>query len=291
MAFKVSIRKRYINIFNLLLTGLLFYFAFNYMAVLLSTANFETLIGERWLFIVASFAIFVVFYVVFSYHWLLVCRLISKNVDNILILAFFASQPYKYLPTSLFSFSFRAKFAKDLGMGLKQSSYVQLLENFNILSSGALIATVFFVAHHSFTLGIALGLGSFFVAYFVHRRKFVLRLPKSKKIIPIYRMAPAFLVMCSVWIIGGTSFLLTNYAFGLNPNYLLAISGNAAAYVASILAFFAPGGIGVREFVLATFSIQATAIVAWRLLTFSADMLLGFLAVLYIKYKARRIEP
>jgi uncharacterized membrane protein YbhN (UPF0104 family) len=77
-----------------------------------------------------------------------------------------------------------------------------------------------------------------------------------------------------------------NYSLGLDIDPRLAISANAAGYAVSILAVFAPGGLGVREFTLYLFSVQNPAILLWRLITLAGDLLLGFGAVAYIRLRS-----
>jgi uncharacterized membrane protein YbhN (UPF0104 family) len=51
-----------------------------------------------------------------------------------------------------------------------------------------------------------------------------------------------------------------------------------------MLAFFAPGGIGVRELVYSSFSVNALAIIYWRIMVFALDFVVGIPSVVAIKY-------
>lgn len=260
-----------------------FYFAYIYGVSLIKETNFSGLSNNWWMLILA-FICFVLFYVILSFHWLKVCKIVDPDTKSVQALAYFASQPFKYLPSSIFSFSFRAKYAKQLGMSVKKSTYAQLLENFNILGSGLVVSVTFFVFTHSIMLGILCLIVFALVAYLSVRFKVEVKVPltKGKCILYIYKLVPSFLLITCAWVVSGLSFWLVSNSLNCTIDLGLAISANAAAFVVSILAVFAPGGIGVRELTLSLFAVQNSAIILWRLVTFTADMIIGFGAVIYI---------
>lgn len=263
------------------------YFAYVYGKKLIGSIQFDALEGNYW-FLILSFLCFLAFYSILSIHWLLICRLVQRDTSNTQVGSFFASQPYKYLPTSLFTFSFRAKFAKQLGMPLRSSTYAQLLENLNIIGGGLLVGAVFYLLDENYLYAAAF-LGVIVSSLvFLRRQKVVLTIPKIHKALPLYSMVVPLVVVCLAWVAGGISFILVNYSLGISPNIWMALAANALGYALSILAVFAPGGIGVREFVLVSLGIQNSAVVMWRILTFVADLLVGFGALAALKFMRRR---
>lgn len=64
---------------------------------------------------------------------------------------------------------------------------------------------------------------------------------------------------------------------------MLLIAANSIAFSLSILAVFAPGGIGVREAVYSFFSIAAVTVISWRILVFVMDFLVGIVSIFLIK--------
>lgn len=285
----MSLNKKIINTVSTLLTVGVLYFAFVYGKHLLNEVNLSSIEFNYWL-LTLSFILFGVFYLLIAWHWQRVCRSVNKqaNVEH-QNLAFFASQPYKYLPSSVFTFSFRAKFAKDLGMSVKQSSLAQLIENFNILGAGLVTSVIFYLASVSVYAGIGVSAVVALVFGVVIRNKSVAIIPKLKRRVALDELSKNFVLIIGAWVVSGISFWVLSASVGVALNPTIAISANAVAYVASILAVFAPGGIGVRELVLALFSVSNGVIIFWRILTFIADMVFGFAAILLLK-KVTAIE-
>lgn len=274
---------------NLLLTVALVYFVLVYGKSLVLDSDFSA-ISQGYGFLILAVLFFFLFYILSSLHWLMVSRIVQKDARSLQVLAFLASQPYKYLPTSFFTFSFRAKFAKKLGLSFRQSTYAQAIENFNILASGAFVGLVFYLVAHFLLVGVlvALIVGSLLIM--AMKVKVMWRLPFTEKRIPVGAIVPSFFLMFVAWLIAGVSFIFVNLALGLPVDVWVMIAANAFAYIASILAVFAPGGIGVRELVLSLFMIQPAAVILWRLLTFVSDLVLGFGAVMIINSKIKGEE-
>lgn len=272
------------RIISMFLTVGVFCFAFVYGKELLANADMTGL-QDRGYLLVLAFILFALSYVLSSWHWLRVCKTVNSTAtNNIQMLSFFASQPYKYLPTSIFSFSYRAKFAKELGLSIKDSSVTQFIENINLIGASIGTATLFYITSNYFVYGLILTGVLCIVAILIYEQNVVIKIPKTNRNIHLRIIIPNFALMMCSWVVAGTAFLMVNFAFGLSVNPLLIISANAAAQAASILAVFAPGGIGVRELTLSLFAASNSAIVMWRMITFAADMLLGFGAVIVIGF-------
>lgn len=261
------------------------YFAYVYGKKLLADAQFNSL--DYW-FLGLSFVAFLAFYAILSVHWLLVCRIVQQDVPRIQIGSFFASQPYKYLPTSLFTFSFRAKFSKQLGLSVRRSTYAQLMENLNIVGGGLIVGATFYLLDKGFLYAAAFVVFTVIVMVLLYNRKTAMGIPIIRKTLPVHSMIVPLLVACLAWVVAGISFILISHSLGLSPNTWIAIAANALGYALSILAVFAPGGIGVRELVLVSFGMHGNAIIMWRILTFIADLSVGFVAVLYLKFAVGR---
>lgn len=262
-------------------------FGFRYFTRLVNEIDLSSLQVDHRL-IVASAVLFIAFYALLSLHWNRICRRIGGKEQK-QQLSFLASQPYKYLPTSLFTFSFRAKYAKRLGMSVKQSSLAQLIENFNMLSTGLLVGAVFYLLN----TGLYLILGSVFILVVAGAVLIPSKISvglKSKRITIIKKEQLADMaVAAAAWLVSGISFYVLAHGMTMEIGLHEALSANALAYVLGIFAFFAPGGIGVREWVFALFGIPNVPIVAWRILTFTADMVLGFSGVIAV-YRNRKLR-
>jgi len=237
-----------------------------------------------------SALLFVLFYLVMSYHWLIAVRIFKPDTNRRLLLSFYASQPYKYLPTSLFTFSFRSKFAKDQGLAVGDSAKAQLIENGNMIASGLLSAGLALVWIYNWLLGlitICLVAG---VLYGVYKssRELSITLGRNHFKLQPKKVVPLVVLAVIGWSVAGVALWVLSLATTGSVGVLQSIGANSLAFSASILAVFAPGGVGVREVIYAHFGIALTVIVMWRLLTLGLDILLGFSAVAKISYFKRR---
>jgi uncharacterized membrane protein YbhN (UPF0104 family) len=222
------------------------------------------------------------FYGVLSVHWLIVCRLIDTKTPQSQMLSFFASQPYKYLPTSIFTFSSRARFSSKLGMSLKKSSAAQLIENFNLIGSALGTGAILLVFQQSLWAGIAV-VGSGFLLTAALWEKKTIYITKLHHEIALRTWLMALVLSFCSWLIVGLGFAITAQIFGSETSLINVIAANSVAFGASIIAVFAPGGLGVRETIFTYFSVALGAIVMWRLITIVIDALVGVIAAVLIK--------
>lgn len=278
---KINFGRKLLFPLNILLTLGTFVFAYIYGSLLISEVDFTSL-NYALRPLIGSIILFILFYGILSIHWMLICFEVDKKFRKNQILVFFASQPYKYLPTSLFTFSYRAKYAKDVGMSLKRSSAAQFIEIINIVFSGALIATVFSLLDRYFGFGLLLLSLCTVILLILYQINVMFSIPFVKLKIPSRSVSKYMVLVGLGWVVAGVSFYLLGKAFGLDNGLYESIASNAGALIAGILAFFAPGGIGVRELVFTAFGIQSLMIVLWRMLTFIVDIVVGGLAILYI---------
>lgn len=274
--------KFFLRVISLVLTLGIFYFAYQYLTGIIQKGELDSLVVRYDIMVVAA-AIFFLSYFVFAFHWLRVGKTIDADASGHQLLAFFASQPYKYLPTSLFIFSFRAKYAAQAGMSIKKSSLSQMVENSNRIVAGVLVGILFYSLEKGtwlfLILFIFLGLIYILTPKFINL-KFKKRQKKFKKSELVFNL---FLASVA-WMVMGVAFWLVGVSIGSETQILVFIAANALANVIGTLAFFAPGGIGIRELVFILFHISNPVIVAWRLVTFVGDMIFGFAAILLLKF-------
>ena len=255
------------------------------MSDLVSSLDWSTIPDHIVEVLLIVFMVFV-FYGLLSAHWFLACKLIDPATEKRQMLSFFASQPYKYLPTSIFTFSSRAKFSSQLGMSLKKSSAAQLVENFDLIGSAIGIGALALLFQRSqvafwgaLTLLVALSgalwyKGSIFV-------------PKLRRKINLQNWIMAVFVTLCAWVVAGLAFALTAHVFSGQVSTINMIAANAIAFGASILAVFAPGGLGVRETIFTYFSVALGAIVLWRLITMAVDGVVGVVAAVMIRKQTK----
>lgn len=251
---------------------------------LYQSIDFSTVI-DKWPLLVLSIGCFLLFYGVLSIHWKEICDKYTKYPQNHQWLSFFASQPYKYLPSSVFTFSSRAVYAKKLGLPIKQSSAVQLIENLDILLSGLCVALLFLGFKASLTAGIITS-GLFLVVLCAVTYVPSLKVPKTAINISGREWVRLFSLPVLGWFAAGAAFYFLVMATGAQIDFVTAVSANAIAVSLGILAIFAPGGIGVRELVYDKFNVSNAGIILWRLLTLVIDIVVGALAI----YRLNRLS-
>lgn len=257
-------------------------FFFWYRINTLSVAiNWTELVGQ-WYWVVGAFIFVLLFYFVLSIHWLAVCWLIDRSVPWQQAYSFLASQPYKYLPTSIFTFSSRARFSKRLGMTLKKSSAAQLVENLNLIGGAFALAGLILAFKLSLIIGLLYSLLGFFVCLFAWQKK-TIYVSKISFTIHLRKWLFTVLIVVIAWIVAGLGLGLLTHISTVPSNLLNIIAANALAFAVSILAVFAPGGIGVRETIYTYFTLALSVIVVWRFITLIADGFVGIIAAYLIR--------
>ncbi len=245
------------------------------------------LLVNKPILLIFSIACFLLFYGLLSLHWKRICDQYAKFPQHHQWLSFFASQPYKYLPSSIFTFSSRGMYAKKLGLPVKQSSVVQLIENFNVQLAGLSVALVFLCYRLSTMAGV--GVSALFILGLI-AISFIptFKLPKTALEISGQTWAKLFVLPVLGWLAAGTGFYLVVMATGQQIEFTSAVAANTVAVSLGILAIFAPGGIGVREFVYNKFSVGNTGIILWRLLTLILDVVIGVIAICWINHLLKK---
>ncbi len=266
-------KSKFLNYLQLALTIILIAFIVFKAGDFFERVDWQV-IANNWLAVLIAGAIFVCGYIVLSWHWLAVCRIIDPKSSSKQRLAFFASQPYKYLPTSVFTFSSRATFASKLGMGIKQSSEAQVIENINLIGSALLTGGLLLLVSSDPLLGlVALVTVSFALGLVWYKGS--IKIPIIKSRLDLHKWVKSFGIVTAGWLTIGLGFFVMTVGIEGRFEPVLAIAASNLATGLGILAVFAPGGIGIRELVFHYLSFASGTILIWRLTTFTVDIFIG----------------
>lgn len=268
--------RKLVNYIQLLLTVLLVVFIIAKAGDFLDQVDWQVIVSS-WPFILIAGGIFVCGYIVMAKHWLAVCRIVDPKSSSRQTLAFFASQPYKYLPTSLFTFSSRATFASKLGLGLKQSTEAQVIENVNLIGSSLLSGIILLLFIYNFLIGTAATVIVAAACAAIWHKKSI-KIPLIKYNLDLRDWLKSFSIAAFGWLIIGFGFFVITSGIEGRFEPILAIAASDLATGLGILAVFAPGGIGVRELVFHYLSFASSTILIWRLTTFIVDIAIGIWA-------------
>lgn len=282
-------KKTLWGVLNLVLTVALLIFAYSYITDLIDKAQLSE-VAINWGLIGASCLLFGASYIFFAYNWWLSSRLLDKTAGKDQTLAFLASLPFKYLPTSLFTFSSRAYFGKMLGLSLKQSSLALVFESISLIGANLCLFAVLYIMKLNLVAGTALlfiiCLGMY--AFLRLKKSITIRFQKRKLVVMTKELAKMLGLSAAGWLVCGLAFVTMVDALGISVSILGLLAANTIAFSVSMIAFFAPGGIGVRELIYAGFGVHSVAIIYWRILVFVLDFVIGVPAILLVR---RRKKP
>jgi len=205
-----------------------------------------------------------------------------------LYLAFLASQPFKYLPSSLFTFTARMRFAQHAGLTARRAAVVTLLDGLLLIGSGA---SLWVLGLWPYGTALVLVCGSLTVLLWGYVQRCLGWLGRRRGLEAVPHISRGVLAKVGTlyllgWICAGLAlvFLASSFGAKMNPTTVREIVGvNAGAFAASIVAVFAPAGLGVRETVLLNGNVAAEAILAWRVMTASFDILGGAVGALALR--------
>lgn len=265
--------KKLINIIQTILTIALIVF------VVLKAGDFFkhidwSAVASSWPVILLSGVLFVCGYLVLAWHWMYVCRMIDAKASDKQWIVFFASQPYKYLPTSLFTFSSRAMFASKFGMSLKQSSEAQLIENLNLVGSALVTGGLLLLLNYNFFIGLFTSLIVATICLLIWNQRSI-KIPKINLKLDLTKWFKSLAIVTLGWFIVGFGFFVMVIGLEGRVEPILSIAASNLATGLGILAVFAPGGIGVRELVFHYLTFASSTILIWRLTTFVVDIIFG----------------
>lgn len=232
----------------------------------------------NFIYIVAGVLFYLAFYFIFAVQWTYAVHLAEKRkIDLNQMLAFFASQPYKYLPTSIFSFSARSIYSKKVGAtSIASTVKAQLIEYGSMFGGGGvlIVAVKTNILVALMLLFVLLGL-----AYLALRKLAV----KSKGV--NYKIFALILLSICGWLLAGLSFYYIVIAVGPSISIADALFVNTVAFLASIVAVLIPAGIGVREAIFLYQSVSFAGTLAWRVCSMVLDMAVGIIAIIIINKK------
>lgn len=233
---------------------------------------------DNWVSIVVAGILFLVGYMFMALHWYRVAKMIDATTKKKQWLAYFASQPYKYLPTSFFTFSFRAVYAKKLGLNIRQSSEAQIIENANLVGSALVLGMLCAVYATNLLFGCIFSLLIVMIIWILWMQK-KFDIPFVSKQIDLRQWLRTVAIVSFGWVVMGLGFFVVSSSIEIKTDVLVAISANSLATGFGILAVFAPGGIGIRELVFSFFAYASTTILIWRLTTFVVDIIAGAVSI------------
>ena len=268
--------KKLLNYIQIALTIALIVFIFLKAGEFFEKVDWNV-IANNWPSIIIAGVFFALGYVFMAHHWAFVCRIITPKTGKKQWLAFFASQPYKYLPTSIFTFSSRATFAKRLGMNFRQSTEAQVLENINLIGTAIIIGFWFLLLQFNFLYALAVIALVRLVGLAIWTKD-TITVPKLKVAIDLKKWLISLTIVSAGWLVMGIGFFILVFGLENRVDPVLSIASNSLATGFGITAVFAPGGIGVRELIFSYLSFASGTILIWRLTTFTVDILVGIWA-------------
>jgi len=271
---------------NTLLILLLFYIRNKFNKI---DINFSNFLSYNSTYLLLSILSFIFFYTFLAIGWVLILQKYTKVRSNTFFSIFFLSQMFKYLPTSIFSFSSRIYFLKKKGVNNSSSISTIIIENLFILYSSFYI----FLLFNGYLWWSLLALLGIILPYIIYIRfSSVLKKNKYiKHILPVYNISTyeylqIWLLYLSSWAFAGLALVFLSKSMYISiidiANY---IAFQSISYTASIIAIFSPGGIGVREFILLFSKVPETVILNWRIITFTLDILFSIIAGFFFYIK------
>jgi uncharacterized membrane protein YbhN (UPF0104 family) len=214
------------------------------------------------LFVAAVFAS-VVAVSAYGLVWLYLLRRLGTHAPLSWITLFFKSQLAKYLPGSVWQYAGRVGLAHNRGVPIQPALLSVVAEiGYSAIAAAAAASLILgWVVAAAVLLGLA-GLLALGRAVRGHIAALVLGAPSDREsgrldrhsVLATLRAAPAAVVLyLVVWGLYGLAFWTTGRAlFAIPPSDIPRYIGVfALAWLVGVVAFFAPGGIGVREAVIA----------------------------------------
>jgi uncharacterized membrane protein YbhN (UPF0104 family) len=199
----------------------------------------------------------------YGFVWLYLLRRLGTRAPLSWITIFFKSQLGKYLPGSVWQYAGRVGLAHNRGVPI-QRGVVSVVAEIGYSAIAAAAAASLMLGWVAAT-GVFLGLAALLAVGFALRGRLagpLVRAPAEpasggldlESVLAALRAAPAAVgLYLLVWGIYGVAFWTTGRALFAIPASDIPryIGVFALAWLAGVVAFFAPGGIGVREAVIA----------------------------------------
>jgi len=283
-------KKKFLEIIKwlwivLVICGAGYYFYKNYQDI---SGYLESISVIR---LLGSFALLLVGKLALSEMTRFSLKKIDVNIDYTNALTITSvTQLGKYLPGGIWHIAGKFGIYKARQISLKKSTQAIVYENIWLLSSALVIGVVLLLTSSREVLcgvsaifcrmDIQLALTALLPLLWVAGLYVFERLFIKENLFILKDFIAKFLLMIVIWFSFGVSFWLV---FPLQSGFLVAITGAfSLSWVAGYVAFFAPGGIGIREYLLtlllvAFFSSSEVAIYATihRLIWVLEEIILG----------------
>lgn len=179
--------------------------------------------------------------------WLYLLRCLGTRAPLSWIALFFKGQLGKYLPGSVWQYAGRVGLARNRGVPVQRALVSIAAEvGYSAIAAAAVSSLILGRAAAS---AVFVGVAVLIVLVMVFGQRFSDR----RNILAAMRAGPtAFVLYLAVWGLYGAGFWTTGRALFAVPGTDLPryIGVFALAWLAGLVAFFAPGGIGVREAVI-----------------------------------------
>jgi len=226
-----------------------------------SIQDFEWSVQPGWL--VLSGLAFLLFYFMQAVVWWLVLRGVAVQTTLLTAAATWAkSIPARYIPGNVFMFVGRAWLSHDAGMPVDRVTAAMVYEQaLGVCSALITVGVLFpFWEYHPGATALAL-LAIPVIVAMLHPRVFaplagralrLLHRPPLEVTVGFGAVILLLVYFVASWFVAGLgAWALARSLTGLEVNALpVVVVANALAYVAGMVAFFIPSGIGVREAVL-----------------------------------------
>jgi glycosyltransferase 2 family protein len=255
------------------------------------------LTGEiRW--IAAALVLYALFMALAAQAWVYVARAwddCNDRASNQLNFAFFASQPFKYLPTSVFTFAARVRFTTRSGLSTRRAAAAALLDAGLLVGSGTAVWLLGIWPYGTLAVscgGVAL-LGTWPLSSRLWERLWDKRGVVSPPELSRGDLARLGALYGAGWLMSGLALAAVASAYGTSLDlttiwYLIRV--NAGTFAASILAVFAPAGLGVREALLLEADLAPAVVVVWRVITTAVDLGGGAVAMLLFSRRTQGVN-
>lgn len=187
----------------------------------------------------------------YGFVWPYLLRRLGTPAPFSWVTLFFRSQLGKYLPGSVWQYAGRVGLARSRNVPAQRALASVAAEVACSAVAAAIVSSL--VLGPAVTLGVLLGAVALVALAVVFRPVAPAWLAQARNLLAGLRLAPPAVVLyLGVWVLYGVAFWTTGRAlFPIPASDLVHYVGVfALAWLAGLVAVFAPGGIGVREAVI-----------------------------------------
>ncbi len=239
--------------------------------------------------------------------WVLICRSMGSKVPGKeLFAAWYSSQLGRYIPGKIWLFAGRAGFLKANGMKIGRAAATTVYELFfSVASIGLIVIILALTSPEIFQqtggqIPAIIASSFVFLLPLLHpvQNYFCRRKGIDPDFLPtVNTTITATLIFSSLWLIRGLSLFLLLKGAGLNNIYFsYSVAAAPLSWLAGYVAFFVPGGIGVREAAAAAIaaplliSPAAVVIAGQRIFMAIIEVFLALLSTGKLKFNSKQEE-